>query len=407
MKVFVKMKKELTYALITPYSLLKSRTGGIISRLLSLSDLALVGARMYTPSDKFLDEYCETIKGQRIGPLWKRTLLDYVNDKLRKKNKLGISNRTMLLLFEGNDAINILHNKVIGPASEHLRGNTIRGTYGDCIKSAGKIEYFEPAVLTSADKATNINQLKLFAKYALSDGGILENVMDFGINKKPETSLIILKPFEKHDPRSGNIIDMIARTGFYMVGIKLLDLSTKQAEEFYGPVKDFFNSSFDDKFKPQLVEKLKTALNKQDFPFDLNDAILNKLADQLKEPTVEGEFGNILQYMTGSEPSAFAETKKTEDGKHTICLAILYQGINTIKTIRELLGATDPKKAKYSSIRRFYGLDILRNAVHASDSPESVIRERKIIGLYKDENTCDIKQIINRYLKNCGSSRRR
>lgn len=407
MKVFVKMKKELTYALITPYSLLKSRTGGIISRLLSLSDLELVGARMYTPSDKFLDEYCETIKGQRIGPLWKRTLLDYVNDKLRKKNKLGISNRTMLLLFEGNDAINILHNKVIGPASEHLRGNTIRGTYGDCIKSAGKIEYFEPAVLTSADKATNINQLKLFAKYALSDGGILENVMDFGINKKPETSLIILKPFEKHDPRSGNIIDMIARTGFYMVGIKLLDLSTKQAEEFYGPVKDFFNSSFDDKFKPQLVEKLKTALNKQDFPFDLNDAILNKLADQLKEPTVEGEFGNILQYMTGSEPSAFAETKKTEDGKHTICLAILYQGINTIKTIRELLGATDPKKAKYSSIRRFYGLDILRNAVHASDSPESVIRERKIIGLTKDENTCDIKQIINRYLKNCGSSRRR
>ena len=121
MKVFVKMKKELTYALITPYSLLKSRTGGIISRLLSLSDLELVGARMYTPSDKFLDEYCETIKGQRIGPLWKRTLLDYVNDKLRKKNKLGISNRTMLLLFEGNDAINILHNKVIGPASEHLR----------------------------------------------------------------------------------------------------------------------------------------------------------------------------------------------------------------------------------------------------------------------------------------------
>ena len=407
MKVFVKMKKELTYALITPYSLLKSRTGGIISRLLSLSDLELVGARMYTPSDKFLDEYCETIKGQRIGPLWKRTLLDYVNDKLRKKNKLGISNRTMLLLFEGNDAINILHNKVIGPASEHLRGNTIRGTYGDCIKSAGKIEYFEPAVLTSADKATNINQLKLFAKYALSDGGILENVMDFGINKEPETSLIILKPFEKHDPRSGNIIDMIARTGFYMVGIKLLDLSTKQAEEFYGPVKDFFNSSFDDKFKPQLVEKLKTALNKQDFSFDLNDAMLNKLADQLKEPTVEGEFGNILQYMTGSEPSAFAETKKTEDGKHTICLAILYQGINTIKTIRELLGATDPKKAKYSSIRRFYGLDILRNAVHASDSPESVIRERKIIGLYKDENTCDIKQIINRYLKNCGSSRRR
>ncbi len=81
----------------------------------------------------------------------------------------------MLLLFEGEDAVNVLHNNVIGPVSEHLRGNTIRGTYGDCINVGnGNIEYFEPAVITSADKATNMKQLSLFAKYSLSDGGILE-----------------------------------------------------------------------------------------------------------------------------------------------------------------------------------------------------------------------------------------
>ena len=394
------MKKELTYALITPYSLLKSRTGGIISRLLSLSDLELVGARMYTPSDKFLDEYIKTIETQKMKTVWKNAMIDYVNNMLRKNNKLGMANRAMLLLFEGKNAVDVLHNNVIGSASDPLRGNTIRGTYGDSIRSSdGKVEYFEPAVLTSADKAANINQLKLFAKYSLSDGGILEKAVKFPKNKKPETSLIILKPFEKHDPRTGNIIDMISRTGFYMVGVKLLDLSTKQAKEFYGPVKDFFNSSFDDKFKPILVENLRASLNQKDFSFELTDETLNKMAGQLKKPTVEGEFGKILQYMTGSAPSAFAETKKTGDGKHTICLALLYQGINTIKTIRELLGATDPKKAKYSSIRRFYGLDILRNAVHASDSTKSVIRERKIIGFNKDKTTCDIKQIINRYIK--------
>jgi len=394
------MKKELTYALITPYSLLKSRTGGIISRLLSLSDLELVGARMYTPSDKFLDEYIKTIETQKMKTVWKNAMIDYVNSMLRKNNKLGMANRAMLLLFEGKNAVDVLHNNVIGSASDPLRGNTIRGTYGDSIRASnGKVEYFEPAVLTSADKAANINQLKLFAKYSLSDGGILEKAVKFPKNKKPETSLIILKPFEKHDPRTGNIIDMISRTGFYMVGVKLLDLSTKQAKEFYGPVKDFFNSSFDDKFKPILVENLRASLNQKDFSFELTDETLNKMAGQLKKPTVEGEFGKILQYMTGSAPSAFAETKKTGDGKHTICLALLYQGINTIKTIRELLGATDPKKAKYSSIRRFYGLDILRNAVHASDSTKSVIRERKIIGFNKDKTTCDIKQIINRYIK--------
>ncbi len=402
------MKKELTYALITPYSLLKSRTGGIISRLLSLSDLELVGARMYTPSDKFLDEYIKTIETQKMKTVWKNAMIDYVNNMLRKNNKLSMANRAMLLLFEGKNAVDVLHNNVIGSASDPLRGNTIRGTYGDSIRSSdGKVEYFEPAVLTSADKAANINQLKLFAKYSLSDGGILERAVKFPKNKKPETSLIILKPFEKHDPRTGNIIDMISRTGFYMVGVKLLDLSTKQAEEFYGPVKDFFSSSFDDKFKPKLVENLRASLDQKDFSFELTDEIMNKMADQMKKPTVEGEFGNILQYMTGRTPSAFAETKKTIDGKQTICIAILYQGINTIKTIRELLGATDPKKAKYSSIRRFYGLDILRNAVHASDSPASVIRERKIIGFNKEKKTCDINQIINRYIKNSGSSRKR
>ncbi len=103
--------------------------------------------------------------------------------------------------------------------------------------------------------------------------------------------------------------------------------------------------------------------------------------------------------MTGSGSCACANTKETLDDKQTICIARLYQGINTIKTIRELLGATDPKKAKYSSIRRFYALDIRKNAVHASDSPKSVIRERRIIGFNKDKKTCDIKQIINRYVK--------
>jgi nucleoside diphosphate kinase len=110
----------------------------------------------------------------------------------------------------------------------------------------------------------------------------------FPKNKKPETSLIILKPFEKHDPRTGNIIDMISRTGFYMVGVKLLDLSTKQAKEFYGPVKDFFNSSFDDKFKPILVENLRASLNQKDFSFELTDETLNKMAGQLKKPTSRG-----------------------------------------------------------------------------------------------------------------------
>ena len=42
---------------------------------------------------------------------------------------------------------------------------------------------------------------------------------------------------------------------------------------------------------------------------------------------------------------------------------------------REMMGATDPAAAALGSIRRFYGLDVERNSVHGSDSPESTAFE--------------------------------
>lgn len=387
------MGNELAYALLTPYSLLKSRTGGIISRLLSMSNLKLVGARMYTPSDEFIDKYIETIKVQEIEPFWGETLIDYLNDKLRKVNKLGMTNRTMLLLFEGEDAVNVLHDH-IGHISDNLKGDTIRGTYGDCIRiGEEKVEYFEPAVLTSIDQETNIKQLNLFAEYALSDGGILDSVMSFDNDEKPETGLVILKPFEKYDPRPGSIVDMISKTGFFIVGIKILNLSVEQAEAFYGPVKEFFMSAYEDKFRPDIVEQLKEGLSDQDFPFELTTDILQNLADQLKGPKVDGEFGRIINYMTGQDPASSGNDKE----KKNICIALLYQGVNAINTIRDILGATDPKKAKDLSVRKIYGLDILRNAAHASDSTENAQREREIIGLWKEEDACDVKEIIEQF----------
>ena len=50
------MCRELAYALITPHSIIKSRTGAIISRLLQ-ANLDVVGARMLAPSDEFVDAY--------------------------------------------------------------------------------------------------------------------------------------------------------------------------------------------------------------------------------------------------------------------------------------------------------------------------------------------------------------
>jgi len=58
-------------------------------------------------------------------------------------------------------------------------------------------------------------------------------------------------------------------------------------------------------------------------------------------------------------------------------LALKLEGKNAIKTLRNLVGATDPKKAEKNTIRADYGVGTPQNSVHASDSVNSAIREIK------------------------------
>jgi len=48
------MSQQLAYVIITPYSLHKSRTGGMLSRLITRTVLDLVGARMFAPSPELV-----------------------------------------------------------------------------------------------------------------------------------------------------------------------------------------------------------------------------------------------------------------------------------------------------------------------------------------------------------------
>jgi nucleoside-diphosphate kinase len=65
-------------------------------------------------------------------------------------------------------------------------------------------------------------------------------------------------------------------------------------------------------------------------------------------------------------------------------VALVVEGKDAIKVVRTVNGATNPVDAVPGTIRGDYALDIGRNVVHGSDSPESAARE---IGLYftKDE----------------------
>lgn len=56
-------------------------------------------------------------------------------------------------------------------------------------------------------------------------------------------------------------------------------------------------------------------------------------------------------------------------------VGVMLERENAVEKLRELVGATDPKKARLGTIRAVYGESIERNAVHASDSYENAQRE--------------------------------
>ncbi|NQT19781.1 MAG: nucleoside-diphosphate kinase [Planctomycetes bacterium] len=390
------MSEELAYVLITPYNLLKSRTGGIVGRLLSMADLALAGARMYAPSDAMVNAYAETIAGQEdLDSALRNAFLEYLNDYYRPENKLHIANRTMLLLFRGDNAVEIIKKEVAGPITSDPRGDTIRGTYGDYIRvPGGEIRYFEPAVLIGTSTEMVNSHLRLLADFASSDGGVLEHVMSYPEGSNVETTLVILKPdnFKRQSSRPGNIIDMFSRTGLYIVGARVLHLSVAQAERFYGPLRGLFV----DRLKTGVASRLADSLA-ETFDFDIAAKDYDAMAGILADKNAECEFNRIVEYMTGSDPAGLSDEAKQQPGNET-CLALLYQGVDAIEKIRITLCATNPEKASPGTVRSVYANDLMRNAAHASDSPDNALREREIIDLLEDEQTCDIKEIVDSYL---------
>ena len=58
---------------------------------------------------------------------------------------------------------------------------------------------------------------------------------------------------------------------------------------------------------------------------------------------------------------------------------LILGGVDIINKTRDIIGHTDPQKAKNATIRKYFATDLTQNAVHASDSFESFVREYKIV----------------------------
>ena len=57
------------------------------------------------------------------------------------------------------------------------------------------------------------------------------------------------------------------------------------------------------------------------------------------------------------------------------CFLMVWEGRNVVAIVRKVIGATNPQEAVPGTIRGDLGIDIGRNVIHASDSPESASRE--------------------------------
>src|SRR5579885_317325 len=385
------MSDQLAYVILTPYSLYKSRTGGILSRLISRTGLDLAAMRMFAPSLALAREYADAIvsaedpQDRQIQEL----LRDYVLHNLAPDPKTGRRRRVMMMLFRGEDAVRKVRSVVGNLSPDRRGGETIRDTYSDLIldEETGQVRYFEPAVLAAPNEREAEIKLKLWARYSDSDGGILENVIAYPPGQIPERTLVLIKPdnFKFPTGRPGNVIDFFSRTGLYIVGVKVLHMSLAQAMEFYGPVREVLRT----KLKDAIGERARNILEKE-LGFKIPPAAQAAIADILGPLHGDNQFDNVMRFMTGFTPAERPTPEERARPGTQKCIALVYEGVHAVRKIRDVLGPTDPSKAPPGSIRREFGSNITVNAAHASDSVENARREMAIVK--PEEN--NFKQVV-------------
>ena len=112
------------------------------------------------------------------------------------------------------------------------------------------------------------------------------------------------------------------------------------------------------------------------------DAVERDLESKIKKIFEENNL-NIVESkkikISKEEAENFYKVHQTKPFYNDLCsylssgpiIVMILEGENAIKKNRELMGATDPKKAEKGTIRNLYGISIDKNSIHGSDSAEN------------------------------------
>jgi nucleoside diphosphate kinase len=228
--------------------------------------------------------------------------------------------RAGLLVFRGEDAA----AKLSAAVGSVRHAGSLAAMLGEGMLSAAK---------SGADVVADLQ------KFA----GSPSDALSFPVAAGAQRSLVLVKPdnFDFPGTRPGAVVDVFARTGLVPIALKIHHMSVAEGMDFYGPVLD----ALTERFGPEKGRD---------------------------------HWENIVEFMSGSRPSAVPENDHARPGTRKI-LALVFEGPDAIGKIRAVLGPTDPAKAPPGTIRKEFGTSMMINAAHASDAPENAAREIAIV----------------------------
>ena len=112
------------------------------------------------------------------------------------------------------------------------------------------------------------------------------------------------------------------------------------------------------------------------------DAVERNLDQQIKSIFIKNGFKIIKEKkikLEKNEAEQFYKVHQTKPFYNDLCeylssgpiLVMVLEKKDAVLANRNLMGATDPKKAEEGTIRKSFGISIDKNSVHGSDSSEN------------------------------------
>ena len=112
------------------------------------------------------------------------------------------------------------------------------------------------------------------------------------------------------------------------------------------------------------------------------DAVERNLENEIKTIYHKNGFKIVKEKklkLEKTEAEQFYKVHETKQFYNDLCsylssgiiVVMILEKENAIKSNRDLMGATDPAKAKEGTLRKLFGKSIDKNSVHGSDSPDN------------------------------------